>query len=881
MIARQLLLPAAILLSGIGFAQITLDNSITASFGVQNVLLGQGVSASNITFNGQPGTILNEQIGGFNGANCNIGINEGLILATGSINNAMGPNNSGSSSLGGGNTGFGDPDLAVLSDPQSVNDAAILEFDFIPTGDSLKFDFVFASDEYLEFVNGVNDIFGFFVSGPGIAGPYTNGAINIALIPGTTDPVTINTVNDVVNPGFYNVNGDGSNAPFNGSSTYVQYDGFTTVITARCMVTCGLTYHIKIALGDASDTVWDSAVFLKAGSFTSTGQIVPTLTTGVSVNDSTMFEGCGIVPFDFHRLGDTTNVDTITLTISGTATPGVDYSPGLPSQLIYQPGDTLITIPLWVPLDADGLETIQITITQNIICSGQQVQNDYLFYIDQFPALDIVTNDIASACGQQQVLAPIVTGGTGLYHFLWNTGETTPTINVGPGVTTTYYFTVSDTCSVLPWSDSILVTLPVYPPLQMTVSPTDLIDCLGNDDIAVTSASGGNDVFAYSWTQGGGNVGNTASINVPAADPSIYYVATITDGCGSSLSDSVLVGTAPLPPIVITTSDRTVICLGDTTTLTVDNVTGGNGIYTYQWTDSQHQVLSTADTLQVGVPADAGYVITIADQCNYVSDTLVFTLIPHPAPFRVDLNTDTTLCLNDSLELWARVSGGSGYYSIEWPGYEVTDPKMTVSPPSNESYTVNIVDQCGEVISEAVNVGVEQPVIGIVATNAGQDDWIFEAATLPTFCRSYRWDLGDGTLSRLQRIAHSYLDLEDHWVHLKVVTVNGCPAVDSLLVQPPAHIYFPNAFTPDGDGINDTFGPVSKLIDDLQMTIFDRWGQVVFQTDAIDKPWDGKVNGSGAAMTGVYVYKFTASGHLFPTVEDYGHVTLLRGTQGE
>ena len=462
-------------------------------------------------------------------------------------------------------------------------------------------------------------------------------------------------------------------------------------------------------------------------------------------------------------------------------------------------------------------------------------------------------------------------------EILWDTGETSWTIDVAPGVTTVYHFTVTDTCGVLPVSDSITVTIPVYPALQMEVSPLTLIDCLGHGDIAVTSATGGDGDYSYGWTLAGAAAGNTATINVPAANPQVYYVATVTDGCGSTVSDSVEVGTVPLEPIVIEAPDRTVICLGDTTTLQVVEVTGGNGVYSYAWTNSQHQELSQQDTLQVGVPADAVYTITVSDQCGYEGSEQVYALIPHPSPFKVDLTQDTVLCLGDSVTLWAQVSGGSGYYTIEWVDQQWSDPQLAVGPEVNAQYRVNIYDQCGEVISDEVNVGVEQPVIDIQATNAGQDDWVFEAATLPTFCRNSRWDLGDGTLSRERTLSHSYLDLEEHWVKLQVVTPTGCTAQDSVLIRPPGQLFFPNCFTPDGDGINEVFGPGTRYIEHFEMSIYDRWGQLVYSTQDLNNPWDGKVGGADAP-TSVYVVKYKAEGHLFPAVEGFGHVTLLRGS---
>jgi hypothetical protein len=225
------LLPTIVLVllfSSIGNAQLVVDNNVDALDGVQNVLLGGGVTATNITFSG-----VNQQIGSFNCSTCNLNIASGLVMGSGNVSGAIGPNTSGSTN----NTpasgfGFSDPDLAALSG-FSLNDAAVLQFDFIPTGDSLAFNFVFGSDEYPEFANGsFNDAFGFFLSGPGISGPYTNGAANIALIPSTTIPVTINNLNNgTANSGpceycQYYVNNLNS---FASPATAIQCDGFTTV----------------------------------------------------------------------------------------------------------------------------------------------------------------------------------------------------------------------------------------------------------------------------------------------------------------------------------------------------------------------------------------------------------------------------------------------------------------------------------------------------------------------------------------------------------------------------------------------------------------------------------------------------------------------------
>lgn len=882
----------AIITSGFAQAQLTVDNTQTPAQLVQNVLLGGGVTASNITFNGGSATVLNEQIGSFVATATNLGLGGGVIMGSGDVNVAIGPNTQTSATLGGGNFGFNDPDLDQLSNV-NTNDAAILEFDFVPTGDSLKFRYVFSSEEYDEYVCGtVNDAFGFFLSGPGITGPFTNNAINIALVPGTNVPVSINTVNngsvgsngDVANCSNLDPNWQANSVYFvsNNSGTTIEFDGMTVVLTARALVQCGQTYHIKLAIADGGDTAFDSGVFLEENSFASTGQVIPSLTTsglGVSANDTTMFEGCGIIPFNFHRMGDTTNTDTVQLVIGGTATPGVDYYPPIPTQLIYQPGDTLIIFPLTVPLDADGLETFTLQVTENIVCSGQTVISNYTFYIDQYADLNVVTTDVSGLCEQDYDIGPTVTQGAGYYGYLWSTGETTPTINVQVDTTTTFYVTVTDTCSLAPVQDSITVSIPNYPPLQVTVSPDVAIPCLETDDISVTSTVGGNSQYTYEWTLNGQSLSATTTINVPAGPP-LWYVLTVEEGCGHSAQDSVLVTTVPLPAIEVQNWDSTVFCIGDSVVLYPLGVTGGNGVYTYSWTNGAGTILSNTDSLLVGVPADSAYVLHVQDQCGSIADSVFTTLIPRYDPFLISLTADSTICSGDSITLWAQVTGGSGVYTFDWEGWDWSDPKYTYGGDADATFTVDVLDQCGEGISAVSKVTVQHPEAHILIDNQGEDDWLFQARTVPFVVPVMIWDLGDGTKVKATSTTHSYLDLEDHWVMLHIVSDEGCKAVDSLLVIAPGTLYFPNAFTPDGDGINETFGPIGAAIDEFKMTIFDRWGHVVYESESMDQPWDGKVNGGADAVSGVYVYLYRAKGHYFEADKRYGHVTLVRGSNG-
>ena len=251
-------------------AQFTLENDQPLEWYIENVLLGGGVVVENATFNFVSDSIVNEQFGSFDaGCVSSFPLSNGIILSTGDISVCQGPNDSSGQSVAVTNGIFGEPDLESLLMGFNVNDVAILEFDFIPANNLMLFDFVFASEEYLEFVNSsFNDVFGFFVSGQGITGTFSNNSMNVALIPGTIDYVSIDNVNDQVNSSYYI---DNNSAPA-GDSTYTQFDGYTTSIPVSFSVVPNTVYHIKMTVADASDSAWDSAVFIKENSFKSIAQ---------------------------------------------------------------------------------------------------------------------------------------------------------------------------------------------------------------------------------------------------------------------------------------------------------------------------------------------------------------------------------------------------------------------------------------------------------------------------------------------------------------------------------------------------------------------------------------------------------------------------------
>jgi len=232
-------------------------STITPTNLVNNLLAvgGGGITVTNITVNG-----VSDSIGTFNGGTGIIGFESGIILSSGDIKNVIGPNKLGS--ITAINNWPGDVDLDALIPGYNTYDASILEFDFIPITNQFQFKYVFSSDEYNEFVGSTfNDVFGFFVNGK-----------NIAMIPGTATPVSINNVNcgNPYNSAKCTSGGNYRNNDITGGlGLNTEMDGLTNVFTATANVIAGKSNHIKIAIADAGDSSFDSNVFIEAGSFAS------------------------------------------------------------------------------------------------------------------------------------------------------------------------------------------------------------------------------------------------------------------------------------------------------------------------------------------------------------------------------------------------------------------------------------------------------------------------------------------------------------------------------------------------------------------------------------------------------------------------------------
>jgi outer membrane protein OmpA-like peptidoglycan-associated protein len=249
------------------------------AFSLQNMLqnlVGDGVVLKNFSVSK---TWSDEAFGSFEDSKSRLGMKKGLIITTGGITALCGkntrPNMSNYTHETAGpklrapvniSSAYTSPDLErLLGKNQKTFDALVIEMDIVPTADSLSFNYVFGSEEYDEFVgSGYNDAFAFFISGKGI-----EGQVNLAVVPGTKDPVSVNSINNgsdayrsrASHPTYYVSNVDGNLG--------IEYDGLTRLMQIKQDVTPYETYHLKLAIADVADNAYDSGVLIEGHSIVS------------------------------------------------------------------------------------------------------------------------------------------------------------------------------------------------------------------------------------------------------------------------------------------------------------------------------------------------------------------------------------------------------------------------------------------------------------------------------------------------------------------------------------------------------------------------------------------------------------------------------------
>ena len=813
---KLLLLPVLLIFFiGTSFAQLTTNSSVNSTTMVKN-LVGNGIIVSGIKYTGD-----STARGLFNGINSNIGLNGGIILSTGAIDSATGPDHTPSNgSCIPYNSGTiyniaGDVNLdAIEGCSQCTVDASVLEFDFVPQSNTLSFTYVFASEEYPCFVcSQFNDIFAFLISGPdpqhlSPAVPYKNK--DIAYIPGTQTFVAINSVNSG-NPGYepitgtfystkdctsllysnyYVNNGNGSTPALNPT---VSYHGFTTPLSASITVVPCKTYHIKLAIADVNDGKYDSAVLLKENSFAS-----PSASGNITYSyNSTAIEGCSHANVCYNLPQPLLSDYVIHLKYSAPpvngAVNGIDYTLQ-PDSVVIQRGQLQACLDIF-PYILPGNTVKKAIITAQI--STCSTESDTITILPNTALKASFSPSSLSIC-QGITNAPIsviASGGitTKPYNYLWSNGVTdSSSIHVSPSVNTTYFVTVTDDCGAKAIQS---IEVKVLSPPVLSINDTTV--CSGTT--ATLAVKGVVNSYGYQWSTGD----NTSSIKVNPKNNSIYTV-TVQYALGCYVNTSVSVMTTP-PPIA--------------------NFIAKNDSGCSPWT------------------------VTFADSS-------LFTIA-------------------SSTYLW---NFGDGQTSTSTnPVHIYTAPgKYTVS------YTVsNTSGGCSSTKDSTDLVSVfPNPVANFVVlpnnTISELDPTVFISSNSTGNIVYYKWNIINNDTSSF---SYTFKEAGIYKIHLYIVNDKGCTDTTSgdITVKNQFALYVPNAFKPSRciEPVNCVFKVLGTNVSVFQIWIYDRWGAVVYTSKEIKEGWDGKIGGN-LADEGTYIYRIDYKADKGTLHTIWGHLTLLR-----
>ncbi len=646
--------------------------TITPSDMVENIV-GDGIQYDNVTFQGA-----DVSRGVFNNAQTtNLGIASGIFLTSGAGYVVPGPNIS--SSAGTSNGLGGHPSLNGIT-TSTTYDAAVLEFDFIPESDTLRFKYVFGSEEYNEYVNSTfNDVFGYFVSGPNPEGGQYNDK-NIAIVPGTENvSVTINNVNNGWSPANVVPNGPCTNCAFYSDNTFgmtLEYDGFTTVLIAYLLVVPCEEYHIKIGVADAGDHIFDSGVFIEENSFESPKIDVETDPYPMGVSEN-MIESCVEADIIFRLPNPEYAPITVYFEVGGTANPAAfppgDFEEEIPTEITFEEDQDSVSIHVKPVYDGiiEGEETLELIVENTLGCIVRY--DTVIFTIFDYVEMLSNTSPNTMICSGQEVEIWVnAFNGIPPYSFQWSSLPeiNEDTVMVSPDTTTLYYANVVDLCldTIV---DSILIT--VFPTPDVDLGGDSAWICEG--DSLLLNAGGG--YISYKW------------LNLPPSpddstylvtEPGIYYVHVVGPG-GCSTDDTLIVNSIVME---FSLGEDTTVCIGDSVVFDP-----GSGFPSYTWQDGSTSQTYTAWTTGT-------YYVTIStDGCEKTDSVYLYVDDPSVS---MTLGNDTTICEGDYITLKPKFGV---YNAYQWSTGDTTSA-IYVSQPG--TYSLYVLSGCGDAEDE-ITVG--------------------------------------------------------------------------------------------------------------------------------------------------------------------------------
>jgi gliding motility-associated-like protein len=830
-----------ILLSSIdSFAQIQVTANPTPQQIIDQIS-GQGVTISNVTR-----ICPNNASGLFsNGATTNLGLDAGAVLTTGRAVDVIGSNGSWPfppTDASTNHNAAGYQPLQVIAG-STTYDACRIEFDFTPSCSNIQIKYIFGSEEYRQWVgSSYNDAFAFFVTGPNPQGGTYNNR-NIALVPNTTSPVTINTINNgtnntgpCVNCAYYVNNG-------NGAAGSTSFNGFTTPLTAQIDVVACQTYKMILAIADGGDGTLDSGVFLEMG-----GLNCPTAVNMAVVPDVTT-----ICPGDEVTLSATNSYsfyswepnNNITLINDSTVIAKPDSSTTYYITGTNYCGDTV---------------TIETMVNVNHVLSTFTFDNPVC-----------ITNN-----GNVNYSGNATSGAT----FNWDFGSATVVSGSGSGPYSLIFpslgsYPVSlivthQGCTSVVTTETIQVVNDM--PEPGVASP--VIYCQGRPSTPLT-ANGSN--LTWYTSQTGGTGSSTApQPNTSQTGTTSYYVSQTVNGCESDRVEiQVTVYATPAPPTVIANVEY---CEGATAATLI---AGGTNL---QWYESQSSTNGSANA-PTPITSPSGtynyYVTQTENGCE--SDKAQTTVLIKPIPTIPTANNNGPGCIGLSIN-FTTPNVSNAIFTWTGPNGYSSNSQNPVLEITNENqfgeYNVTVtVNGCSS--QSGSTTLVKDPVDANFTANPTEG---FYPLTVDFFNTSsnasgYVWQIGNDTSYTSDNANHTF-NVEGEYNVILYAYSSSSSCYDSAMITikviGESVLDVPNVFTPNGDGKNDLFKPKAININTLNALVFNRWGKKVYEWEGVDNGWDGKNFAGKDCSDGTYFYLLKAEGADGQMYDMKGSVTLVR-----
>ncbi|MBI1341614.1 MAG: T9SS type B sorting domain-containing protein [Terrimonas sp.] len=676
------------------------------------IMTGYGVQVFNASFTGGKFAA-----GSFQNSGNNLLLDSGIVLTNGfAKSQAPGIGADGFSTQTASNDLSlpGDATLeGLINNLARTHDAAVLEFDFIPAGDTVDFKFVFGSEEYPQYnCTAFSDLFGFIIGGPG----YPRGK-NIALVPGTDVPVAINSINNgTPGPGgnisYCQLLGPGS--PFRGyyvdnSNAAIVYNGMTKTLTAGAHVTPCSTYHLKLAIADLSDGLFDSGVFIKASSFNSTyARFEYTGNRDVN-NRPFLVEGCNngsLLKVLYSKKVQTPT--EVRLTFAGTADNNTDLVNPLPVFVDFPLNDSVLSFPLSAIQDniPEGLETLKIYVAPLICGNGFNTDSIEIDIKDFWPLT--IQPAAPTVCPGGNIQFSVVEPG--LNNFNWSPRYYLNSFTVSnpictPADTITYT-AVAEYSPGCRAQGNVFVALKDSASIRVTKKD---IGCINNSGQIIVSPGG-------SWLQpqfsinGSPYIPDSVFNNLTAGT----YIITVQDAGGCTARTTVTLVQLPalrLQASVIASAN----CNGQDGQI---KITGNGGVPPYAFsTDGINYQPGNIFTVPAG-----NYTVYVKDNIDCsVSQAISVTPDP-PITLVIGLTADSCRGLPDG-SITIQASGGTGVYTYSLDGAPGQAANVFNVVAGNHSITTE--DDRGCRHAQTVTV----PLVNNLTVNAGNDTTICEGSS--------------------------------------------------------------------------------------------------------------------------------------------------------